>query len=252
MVSPSAVLVEMRRDGDAGPFGMLRRQMACLAGVSDGCAGVDRCLGTGPPFGLSPCPMRCESFGLACDRNRCRRPPGPSCNEPYAPRCDAEGRVVACRNGALEVGPRCGDHGLVCEADPSRRPEGVPAEVYCRGRGPGCFASSWHGGEIELLRRDAVGCAGDALQLCVNGRVHDLDCGKVIAGSRCARVEHEEGGPTYACALAAECTPPHRAKRAPPDRCDGSSVVLCNAGRVERVSCGGAGLGACRDGACGR
>ncbi|MBK9266372.1 MAG: hypothetical protein IPM54_42125 [Polyangiaceae bacterium] len=67
----------------------------------------------------------------------------------------------------------------------------------------------------------------------VNDAEHELDCGLLADGFTCQTVNG-----TSFCGLASEC---YDLKPA----CEGDSVVLCNAGRIDKIDCKSLGFTGC-------
>jgi hypothetical protein len=67
----------------------------------------------------------------------------------------------------------------------------------------------------------------------VAGRRQTVDCGLLHPGFSC-----QSAGGQFFCGLGAECAPAGLPPGSGPAAiCDGSAVVVCNAGRIERVDC---------------
>lgn len=232
-------------------------EVACLAAKANGCQAVADCLGITATFeGSCSSPYACHGNVLqVCDDNlefradctklggsaRCDPSVGcvpcdgaqtaPSCdNETFTDHCE-DGRAVRCDDGFVVRGLRCADLGLECQ------PDSFGDFVGCYGKGAEC-QTNW-GGDGLLV---GTGCAGSVLEACVGERSHSLDCGEIAAGFSCQSVA--AGGETsYFCGLAAECD---GAANPPADpTCDGNSVVLCNAGRIEKIDCLSLGFTGC-------
>jgi len=96
---------------------------------------------------------------------------------------------------------------------------------------------------------DGLECQGDTLQACAGGRTTLLDCGVAAPGFGCQSV----GGFAF-CGLASECLPAHLPgadQAGSPTICEGSTVVFCNAGRIERIDCLTLGFDGCAETAAG-
>jgi len=145
---------------------------------------------------------------------------------------DAEGPV----SGVLFEGPDCGVFGLECVAMSPGGDEAVRAA--CTGSGDSCEFDSF-------MFMTGIACAGDTLAACVNGRRHDFDCSIYGPGFSC---QTYEGVPF--CGLSSECLPGNinldiSQQGKPEPTCNGSSIVFCNAGRLESIDCTSLGFTGC-------
>jgi hypothetical protein len=70
----------------------------------------------------------------------------------------------------------------------------------------------------------------------MNDREHVFDCGTLGVGFTCQTMT----GTNFRCGLAAECS-----VSADHTTCDGDDVVVCNAGRTDRVNCKSLGFDGC-------
>lgn len=199
-------------------------------GVVSGCDG-DRLISCGEDDAHESSVVDCAAIGGTCREVRAsgglvvracasaaKCPPG----GPEV-RCDGTGAVISCRDGAYEriacaAGTKCEEHkDEVGEAAASCE---LPGQKRCLGDRRG----------VSGVRR----CEDDRLVACDGGKTKVTDC--VGQGLRCAGV-----GPRAGCYVPSnvECDP----GMAP--RCEGSSVVFCAAGRLEKISCASIGLGVC-------
>ncbi len=228
--------------------------IGCLAESTDGCAAIARC--TGLEFDLTgPCTRRCDGdtfdgcddawhfrvpcgmAGLVCD-------PDQGCVDPTAAMCDDEAFDETCREGHAE---RCNDDrvrgeyvceelGLACSVTAER--------ADCRGTLGECTATSR--GRLDIVAMSCVD--GDTLEGCVNGGVHRLACGTIAEGFTCQSMGGEEF-----CGLGDACDPRILDGEDGTATCDGDTIVICNAGRLDRVDCTSLGFTGCavggRDGA---
>jgi hypothetical protein len=242
-----------RSDGAAASLD----QLACLASKKNGCQAVNECLG----LTVSIQPQCAESF--TCNGNvlvgcsddlvyhlDCSKAGGVAKCDPEAwcapcegtattPTCDdqtftdhcEDGRPVRCRYGYVTRGPRCADLGLECQ------PNSSGTYVGCYGSGAQCSAN-WGGNGLLA----GIGCTGNVLNACVGDKSFDIECGQVGAGFTCQAFA-TDFETSYFCGVAAECD---GAANPPEDpTCDGSSLVLCNAGRIEKVDCLALGFTGC-------
>jgi hypothetical protein len=231
-------------------------QLACLAAKSNGCQAVTECVGVTATFkGSCASRFACQGDVLqVCDdslefRIDCAKFGGARCDprEGCVPcegaataSCDAatftagceDGRPVRCdKEGFVVRGLRCGDLGLEC------RPDSFGGRYGCYGAGAECRAG-WSGDGLLI----GTGCASSTLQACVGERSHEVDCGTIGAGFSCQAFS-DAGASSYFCGVASECdgaaNPPAR------PTCDATSVVLCNAGRIEKIDCLALGFTGC-------
>ena len=209
--------------------GDARAAAFCTArpGVVSGCDG-DRLVSCGDDDAQESTVTDCTALGASCREQRA--PGGLVVRACFAPqkcpqgapeaRCDGPGAVLGCHDGAIEriacpTGTKCEEH----------KDDSGEATASCRLPG--------------RRRCDALGarrCEGDRLIECggSDGRVRITDC--VGYGLRCTGM-----GPRAGCYVPAnvECD-----KEMLP-KCENGDVVFCAAGRLERVSCSGLGMGAC-------
>lgn len=238
-----------------------RLQAECIAQAGQGCDALDTCLGwaieeepgctqaarcDGSDFSIcidvqdvGPIRWRvdCATLGLPCDPNLiCSEQPAAECNVLTFEGSCSNDRPLHCSGavepgsdqGVLSTGPECGSLGLDCATVD-------PYGAICIGAGEECDSSVWQAPTFE-----GIACAGDTLEACSNGRRHDLDCTMFGAGFTCQSFE----GNAF-CGLDSECLPaglnsldndlPQQG--IPEPACEGSTIVFCNAGRLERVDC---------------
>jgi len=228
-------------------------QAECLAQSACGCAAAEHCLG----YALGPNPsctpgcadgvftacgpehdldtgvrntVDCSSVALSCDPvASCTDGAATPCDDTaFTPACDAQGRPTFCAKGVVQHGPVCSTLGLRCAA------------VSCAGSGASCSnASPGEAGDIVI---DGTACSGAMLNACVNGQTATLDCSQQGPGFSCQHVADK-----FFCGLASDCVPADDYSPSPSDpaKCDGSKVVFCNAGRLERVDCLALGFTGC-------
>jgi hypothetical protein len=232
-------------------------QADCLANARCGCAAVAACLGfvtSGIDAGcttgcvgdiFSMCgtasdgqvvrtSIDCGTQGLVCDPLAiCQEAPTVACDPAtFVPSCGSDGRSEICRSkgagNALFKGPICETLGLGC------------ADGVCVGQGATC-AGGYPGPEGQTYLQ-GTGCSGTALLACVGGRTQTFDCTTIAPGFSCQSVSG-----TYFCGIASECVPGNLplGTSVTPNTCDGAQVVLCNAGRIDRVDCLALGFEGC-------
>ncbi len=102
--------------------------------------------------------------------------------------------------------------------------------------GVGAFARRLHDGALGTDFGDNIlGCEGRRLRQCTGNAESVVDCARRHAAMNC-RVTGEQAF----CGVEAACDPLSTAPR-----CEGDTIVLCNAGRVERVDCRALGFARC-------
>lgn len=232
-------------------------RLACLASKTNGCQGVTECVGLTVSFKMQCADsFTCNGnvmqgcrdelqYSLDCSKvggvAKCDPKAGcaPCEGTTTAPTCDnqtfkeecVDGRPVHCTDGFVVRGLRCADLGLECQ------PNSYGDYVGCYGGGAQCQTNTSGNGQLV-----GTGCNGNVLQGCVGEGGFDIDCGEVGAGFTCQTFA--SGTETsYFCGLAAECD--GAANPAADPACDGNSVVLCNAGRIEKVDCLALGFTGC-------
>jgi len=171
----------------------------------------------------------CGKLGMKCD-------PDANCIEKDVTSCDPSERRVwcdggvatGCVNGYVRHIMACEDMGLACD------------EGQCIGKGEACNS------DLEGVFIDDLffgrNCRGSVLENCIGGRQHDQDCSEVGPGFSCQVYQ----GRAF-CGVASECPPsgsPHEEPVSAPF-CDGTKVVFCNAGRIERIDCKDLGFSGC-------
>lgn len=222
--------------------------VACLAEVTDGCAGVRACFGLSDPAADDPCDTcmgnvavlcgdgkvrwDCDAIDATCSAGRCIPRGGAACDEQTQtgpPTCDEEGRPVHC-DDVVQRGPSCPSFGLACA------PEGGYTGA-CRGTGAECTARD---SDLAIDYYTGVACTGDTLTACLDGRLGDLDCTRFGRGFGC-----RESSGAFFCGTASECDP-----LSFQPACEGVQRVFCNAGKIERIDCTDLGFSGCGDRSC--
>lgn len=151
----------------------------------------------------------CTALGLRCvatgGEAACVTAMGAACPAGSPPRCN--GNVLEqCVLGVYTRVRNCDLTGGVCDATANT----------CRGTGAECTG-------------DATSCDGTQLRVCRGGRWHAVDCGRLVTGATCQTVNSHSF-----CGIDHECDP---LAAAPGGTCDGSTLVLCAAGRTYRYVC---------------
>ncbi|MBI5531119.1 MAG: hypothetical protein HY898_00285 [Deltaproteobacteria bacterium] len=230
----------------------LRNAISCLATHGGGCKAVADCLATEVDL-LGPCERACEgNVAVACDdelrfRSDCGRlgqscvsgrcveasSGAPACtSQSFEDRCD-NGAPVGCSGGFEKKGPVCADHqGLVCG-------DSGFGEKACVGSGAACQQTV--GNSYEVVVEDGLACIGNSLDACTNGKRHTFDCNGLVPGFSCQAVAGAT--PPAFCGLASECSPKQGKWK---ETCEGDMVVMCNAGRTQKVDCKSLGFSGCQ------
>ncbi|MDI1442935.1 hypothetical protein [Polyangium sp. 6x1] len=228
----------------------VRDYTQCLASKSNGCKAVEECLGITADLS-GPCQTSCTGSVLeTCDdqlafhvdcsvlgrecsaeqRNCVDKsvPVGPACSyDTYVESCK-DGAPLTCDNEAETSGPVCADYGLACKA----RPFGG---FGCAGTGATCQSNTESALGIDYW--SGLGCDGAELRACINGGEQAVDCSTLVKGFAC----NTGPGGTSFCGLEGECDPYEGTH----PTCDGDSIVVCNAGRVDKVDCKSLGFTGC-------
>jgi hypothetical protein len=173
----------------------------------------------------------CATVGLQCH-------PLTGCTESTMPiecmlatftgACTSTGRPQYCDGTMVQTGPVCADLGAVCDAG------------RCVGDGEACDNSATRPEGRTYF--EGTACEGQTLVACVEGRLQRRDCTTVNPEFSC-----QSYGGEFFCGLGSECIPGNN----PPgsfgtaERCEGTELIFCNAGRVERFDCTELGFTGC-------
>ena len=216
---------------------------ACLAAVTNGCAGVVECMGYSDLQVTDECDTcqgnaailcgdtqlrwDCGKYGGTCSEGHCIAPDRAGCDAAsFENQCDAEGRPLHCVDTFQQVGPACADLGLECKK--------VGSDAWCVGTGETCSMPESPYFDVHFAGQ---GCNGSSLSACVRGGLADLDCNLFGTDFSC---QTSDGA--FFCGTASECDPAAFVKS-----CDGANVTFCNAGKIARVDCTALGFGPCFD-----
>ncbi len=215
---------------------------ACLAAVTNGCAGAVECMGFSDLQVSDSCGTcqgnaailcedaqarwDCGKYGGTCSDGRCLAPDHAACDEAtFENHCDSEGRPLHC-DGTLQVGLKCALLGLECKQEGS--------DAWCVGTGEACSMPEFPYFDVHYAGQ---ACNGTSLSACARGRRADLDCSLFGSGFGC-----QTHAGAFFCGTASECDPATFEKS-----CDGANVIFCNAGKIARVDCTALGFGRCFD-----
>jgi hypothetical protein len=238
---------QRNRAGD--PDAIPEEHVKCLASKTNGCQGVKECIGAEASVDaackagcagsvLTACDnsleftVDCAKSGTVCDATAKQCVPAMP-----GPACDANSTTIDCKNGAPtgcdqtgheHAGPACADLGLKCEAD------AASGSAYCVGTGASCQADVYSAYSVQY--DNGIACNGAKLSACINGGTQDVDCGTVGQGFTCQATANAKF-----CGLGAACEPGSATKAT----CEGDSVVVCNAGRVDKIDCKTLGFKTC-------
>jgi hypothetical protein len=231
-------------------------QADCLASAKGGCDAVKTCLGWdlkyGTKAGCQACAgtvatlceteasgqtlrlsTDCAAVGMVCDALAgCSEAPTTACvSTIFTPACDGAGRPESCVNGftsdAVLLQSECGKLALSC------------AGGQCVGSGAVCAGGE--AGPEGQLAPFGLACAGTQLDACVAGHHQTIDCAAQGPGFSCQTF----AGDSF-CGLASECVPGNEPGAVGANKCeDSKTLVLCNAGRIDRVDCQSLGFTAC-------
>lgn len=231
---------------------LIRASGACFATKTNGCAAVLDCLGVSTSV-VATCTGTCDgNTAVACDgslefRSDCTKlgqtcvqqgsrgacvSPGTkvACDfQTYVSKCE-NGRPTYCGGSGVELGPKCADHGLACVG----KGDSFGTRHVCGGTGPACTNAGGTGPGSAAY--EGISCNGSTLRACVNLSETTLDCGTVATGFGC-----QSGASGTFCGLANECAPGGATK----PTCEGTSLVVCNAGKTTKVDCTALGFTGC-------
>ncbi|MFO0664432.1 MAG: hypothetical protein U0174_10800 [Polyangiaceae bacterium] len=222
----------------------------CFSNKTNGCAAVKECLGISTTL-EGPCApgcagsvhsscddrlkvfIDCSNMGLACDSKE-------GCVQKDAAKCDPETFKGACKSGvalncdygtgATHLGANCAANGLACR--PGTAEDGF---ARCAGTGPEC-STNFYSGSIDYSQ--GLRCNGTKLTACVNGAEGEVDCSQLGSGFTC------QSGDSPHCGLGSACIIGGR-KDEGGATCEGTSLVVCNGGRIDKVDCVALGFTGC-------
>ncbi|HMY16640.1 MAG TPA: hypothetical protein PKA58_09995 [Polyangium sp.] len=183
--------------------------------------------------------FNCAGLGLTCDEEYHREwcgTPRTACNPEVDTYTCWDTRPFYCEKPWPTGGqayywqePRCGDFGLVCAS------EVVGGPPDCVGEGAACEVDpAWSYNLAYYSFREGVACESETMmRACVGRGEHLVDCAQLGKGFTCI-----PGTPTR-CGLATEC------EASDPVRCEGDSLVVCDAGKIRKVDCKSLGFTSC-------
>jgi hypothetical protein len=224
----------------------------CFADRTDGCAAVEDCFAAHAVFNEGECNTTClpgnvaqicagtHSLFLECDRLGMQCTPRGCSPYPVLEPCDPV-TFEQCQDGTpyhcsvdypySRRGAPCSEIGMEC----SVIQVGSEPWSVCKGTGAACESLSTSYNSISFGAAD-VACQGTEARACVNGAEHVYDCGSLGDGFAC------QGTGTYAfCGLSNDCNPGGTFQTT----CEGEQIVVCNAGRVDRIDCKALGFDGC-------
>ncbi|MDC0740332.1 hypothetical protein [Polyangium mundeleinium] len=221
----------------------------CLASKTNGCKAIEECLGVTVDLS-GPCMPTCTGNVLkVCDDQlaftvdcsvvgrECSEEardcvdksiqPGATCNDETFKEVCQDGVPRVC-SGELETnGPACADFGLTCK-------DLQFGGVGCVGTGATCQSDT--GGGLTIDYSSGLTCDGPELRACINGGEQAVDCDKLVKGSAC-----NSSGASYFCGFGSACDPFSGDNAT----CEGDSIVVCHAGRIDKVDCKTLGFTGC-------
>jgi hypothetical protein len=244
-----------------------RAVIECLASKTNGCEAMRDCLGISYSAdggcGDASCTdnvyNECSgsSFRLCVDCSKtartCTARPSTYCVGPGETECDVstttgvcDGNTpVACVEGLLLRGSDCAAYGAVCAVLYTRQEGG--SMTGCKGAGGACVGTS--NDDAITARWEGDHCENGKLVGCLANGLSTLDCAESAAGFTCFDAPDANAGSRAYCGTAAECSPESPwAKVAA--TCEGTSVVMCNGGKIDKVDCTTLGFTGCNAGLC--
>lgn len=181
----------------------------CLATKSNGCRALDEC--------------RAGDAGTSEGTT-------PSCTPANRAGSCVDGKAVTC--GSAQ---NCPAFGLGCTV---HERTGLDPTAFCVGTGPACATNEYY----DIHYDQGIRCEGNTLVTCMNGTETEVDCASFARGFTCY------GGSTPHCGLGAACEPGSFLRPTQsPTTCEGTSLVVCNAGRIDRVDCRALGFTSCAE-----
>jgi hypothetical protein len=236
-------------------FEHIERTTRCLAEKADGCAGLERCFATTVhavesggscdtvclPGNVSQICVNgsiemvtdCSRLGMECDSGGCSTfPTQEPCDPAPADLC-RDGIPRHCPAGSTYQwrGVSCVEHDLACTVIQV----GENPWSLCQGTGPVCEG---HFAPDDVSFGPLIGCEGTTARVCTNDREHVFDCGILADGFTC---QSSVASGRVNCGLAAECDVDTTYEAT----CEGDEIVLCNAGRIDRIDCKAVGFEGC-------
>lgn len=244
-----------------------RAVLECLGAKTNGCAAVTDCLGlqysTDGGCGDAACAgnvyNECSGadFRLSVDCTKtartCVPQPGAYCVGAGETVCNESTTVgtcdgttpVACVDGILQRGIDCAKYGATCGVITTY--SGGGSMTGCKGASGACSGTS--NDDAVTARWEGVRCENGKLVGCVQNGLSTLDCAESGIGFTC--FDSPDGGSTSMayCGTAAECSPKSPWNKVAAT-CDGTSVVMCNGGKIEKIDCTSLGFTGCNAGLC--
>lgn len=158
----------------------------------------------------------CTSASMTCTLSKTQTFDAPcglgTCLTGYKPRCD-EGRALKCVDGVITV-EDCKAQNMLCGVTTSKT--------------NGCVGNS---SSTCVLGKYKDKCEGNKALLCIEGKVHKVDCASRIFNKRCK---------------AGECVPTGTECHGNFDRCAGKNLQYCLDGKWLTFDCDKLGFGDCR------
>lgn len=240
--------------------------LACLASKTNGCAAITECLGV--KYGSDgPCDGGCAgsvyeecsgSTRLSIDCARmgldCKPVRGGYCGGADAVTCDGttfqgtcvDGTPTGCEDGLTRRGLHCPDFGATCALLSTTQPGGGTT-FGCKGAGGACTGTN--NDDTTTARWEGVRCEAGKLVGCLSNGLATLDCATSAIGFTCFDSPDGGAGATAYCGTASECLPKSPWQKVAAT-CEGTSVVICNGGKIEKLDCASLGFTGCNAGVC--
>jgi hypothetical protein len=244
-----------------------RAVLECLGAKTNGCAAITDCLGiaysTDGGCGDASCAgnvyQECtSSFRLTVDCSKtartcvakpstyCAAADEVECVESTTPGvCDGT-TPISCVDGLLRRGQDCARFGATCGVLYTYG-QTAGSMTGCKGAGGSCTGTS--NDDAITARWEGQRCENGKLVGCLSNGLATLDCAESAAGFTCFDSPDGGTGATAYCGSAAECAPKSPWNKVAAT-CDGTSVVMCNGGKIEKLDCTTLGFTGCNAGLC--
>lgn len=164
---------------------------------------------------------RCDTW-----RNKCDPAAFPSCdsNWPHVCEYSPEDNEFF----VYERSPSCSQK-TTCVID--------GATPMCTGTGPSCTETFAIPGDVHLDFRAGIACDdATTLRACVNGHEQAIDCTQLGQGFTCIDGTRPHCGVDFQCGYEGQYPKP---------TCDGTKIIICNAGQVQSIDCRSLGFETC-------
>lgn len=250
----------------------LSQRTSCFANMTAGCGTFRECMGVSSqissPTGAVPCENgiafrgfdiewggrgyryeNCAALGYECRLSKVAETPYGFCEHPNGRECvGVQGSSTKCINGEFYACqyaspdpvdgymadlPSCSEFGYVCSDFAGH------VDNYCKAPGPSCDSVYLSTDDRIFDYRQGHECLSETtMRACVNGGEDIVDCTSMAADFTC-RKGPMPGVMDFICARGDECT------EFDDTYCDGSSLVVCDAGKIRKVDCKALGFTGC-------